>query len=51
MPNSLPILFLTGQADTASIVRAMRGGAEDFLEKTATLDVPFEAVRQALALA
>ena len=33
--NPLPLLFLTGQADTASTVRAMRGGAEDFLEKTA----------------
>jgi two-component system, LuxR family, response regulator FixJ len=49
MPNALPILFLTGQADTASVVRAMRGGAEDFLEKTAKLEVLFEAVRQALA--
>ena len=49
MPNALPILFLTGQADTASIVRAMRGGAEDFLEKTAKLEVLFDAVRQALA--
>ena len=32
-PNALPILFLTGQADTASVVRAMRAGAEDFLER------------------
>jgi len=36
MPDPLPILFLTGHADTASIVRAMRRGAEDFLEKTAS---------------
>jgi FixJ family two-component response regulator len=49
MPNTLPILFLTGQAETASIVRAMRGGAEDFLEKTAKLEVLFDAVRRALA--
>jgi len=49
MPNALPILFLTGQADTASVVRAMRGGAEDFLEKTVKLEVLFDAVRQALA--
>ena len=48
-PNALPILFLTGQADTTSIVRAMRGGAEDFLEKTAKLEVLFEAVSRALA--
>jgi RNA polymerase sigma factor (sigma-70 family) len=49
MPNPLPILFLTGHADTASIVRAMRGGAEDFLEKTAKLGVLLDAVRRALA--
>jgi len=49
MPNPLPILFLTGHADTALIVRAMRGGAEDFLEKTAKLGVLFDAVRRALA--
>jgi FixJ family two-component response regulator len=47
--NPLPLLFLTGQADTASTVRAMRGGAEDFLEKTAAKDVLLEAVRRALA--
>ncbi len=40
-PNSIPILFLTGNADIASSVRAMRGGAEDFLEKRA----PKEALR------
>jgi RNA polymerase sigma factor (sigma-70 family) len=44
----LPVVFLAGQADTASVVRAMRGGAEDFLEKTADNDVIFEAVRRAL---
>jgi len=41
--------FLTGQADTASVVRAMRGGAEDCLEKTADKDVLLEAVHRALA--
>ena len=44
----LPVLFLTGHADTASTVRAMRGGAEDFLEKTAAKEVLLEAVRRAL---
>jgi len=34
-PYPLPILFLTGHGDIPSSVRAMRGGAEDFLEKTA----------------
>jgi len=47
--SPLPVLFLTGQADTASTVRAMRGGAEDFLEKTADRGVLLEAVRRALA--
>ena len=45
----LPFLFLTGFADTASTVRAMRGGAEDFLEKCATKDLLLDAVRRALA--
>jgi FixJ family two-component response regulator len=45
----LPVLFLTGHADTASTVRAMRGGAEDFLEKTAPKELVLDAVRRALA--
>ena len=48
-PSPLPVLFLTGLADTASTVRAMRGGAEDFLEKTAERGVLLDAVRRALA--
>ena len=47
--NPLPVLFLTGHADTASTVRAMRGGAEDFLEKTAPKEFVLDAVRRALA--
>jgi FixJ family two-component response regulator len=45
----LPILFLTGHADIASTVRAMREGAEDFLEKTASGQELIAAVRRALA--
>jgi len=48
-PFPLPVLFLTGYADTASTVRAMRGGAEDFLEKTAAKELLLDAVRRALA--
>jgi FixJ family two-component response regulator len=48
-PNALPIVFLTGEAETALVVRAMRGGAEDFLDKTAKLEVLFDAVHRALA--
>ena len=33
--NSLPVVFLTGQGDIPATVRAMRGGAEDFLTKDA----------------
>ena len=47
--HPLPLLFLTGQGDIASTVRAMRGGAEDFLEKTAPRDELLDAVRRALA--
>jgi len=47
--NPMPLLFLTGQGDIASTVRAMRGGAEDFLEKRATKEQLLDAVRRALA--
>ena len=47
--HPLPLLFLTGHADTASTVRAMRGGAEDFLEKRAPKEQLLEAVQRALA--
>jgi FixJ family two-component response regulator len=42
--HPLPMLFLTGHADTASTVRAMRGGAEDFLEKRVPKEQLLEAV-------
>lgn len=47
--NPLPLLFLTGQGDIASSVRAMRGGAEDFLEKRASRQELLDAVQRALA--
>jgi FixJ family two-component response regulator len=47
-PHPMPLLFLTGHADTASTVRAMRGGAEDFLEKRAPKEQLLEAVQRAL---
>jgi len=47
--NPLPILFLTGHGDIPSSVRAMREGAEDFLEKRATKAHLLEAVQRALA--
>jgi two-component system response regulator FixJ len=47
--NPLPILFLTGYGDIPSTVRAMRGGAEDFLEKRAPKERLLDAVTRALA--
>ena len=47
-PNPLPILFLTGHGDIPSSVRAMRGGAEDFLEKRAPRKKLLDAVKRAL---
>jgi FixJ family two-component response regulator len=47
--NPLPLLILTGNGDIASTVRAMRGGAVDFLEKRASKEQLLDAVRQALA--
>ena len=47
--HPLPIVFLTGHGDIPSSVRAMRDGAEDFLEKRAPKDQILAAVQQALA--
>jgi len=47
--NPLTVLFLTGHADIPSSVRAMRGGAEDFLVKTAPKASLLDAIRRALA--
>jgi len=49
MLDPLPVLFLAGHPDIASVVRAMRGGAEDFLEKSTEKEILLEAVRRALA--
>ena len=47
-PYPLPILFLTGHGDIPSTVRAMRHGAEDFLEKSAPKKKLVDAVTRAL---
>lgn len=46
---TLPIIFLTGQGDIPSTVRAMRCGAEDFLEKRCAEAQLVDAVNRALA--
>jgi FixJ family two-component response regulator len=46
--NPLPLVFLTGHGDISSTVQAMRGGAEDFLEKRAPKAQLLGAIRRAL---
>ena len=45
----LPIVFLTGHADTATTVRAIKAGAEDFLTKPVSSQQLIEAIERALA--
>jgi len=47
--HPLPIVFLTGHGDIPSSVRAMRDGADDFLEKSAPKERLLAALRQALS--
>ena len=46
--NPLPVVFLTGQGDIPTTVRAMQGGAEDFLTKLAPKEKLLAAVERAL---
>jgi RNA polymerase sigma factor (sigma-70 family) len=45
----LPIVFITGHADTATTVRAIKAGAEDFLTKPASSEQLIAAIERALA--
>ncbi len=45
-----PIVFLTGHGDVRSAVRAMKGGAVDFLTKPVAGQVLIDAVRRAIAI-
>jgi FixJ family two-component response regulator len=47
--NPLPVVFLTGHGDIPSSVKAMRGGAEDFLTKGAPKEELITAIGRALA--
>ena len=47
--NPLPVVFLTGYADVAASVRAMKAGAVDFLTKPVEREALFEALQRALA--
>jgi FixJ family two-component response regulator len=44
----MPVIFLTGVGDITSTVRAMRGGAADFIEKIAPKAVLLDAIHRAL---
>ena len=46
--NALPVVFLTGYADVAASVRAMKAGAVDFLTKPVEREALFEALQRAL---
>ena len=48
--NALPVIFLTGYADVATSVQAMKAGAVDFLTKPIQREALFEALQRALAL-
>ena len=45
----LPIVFLTGHADTTMTVRAIKAGAEDFLTKPASSEQLIDAIERAMA--
>lgn len=47
--SPLPIVFLTGHADTATTVRAIKAGAEDFLTKPVSSERLIGAIERALA--
>ena len=45
----LPIVFVTGYADTPTTVRAIKAGAEDFLTKLASSEQLIDAIERAMA--
>jgi FixJ family two-component response regulator len=45
----LPVIFLTGQGNVRTSVRAMKSGAIDFLTKPVSADELIDAVQRALA--
>jgi FixJ family two-component response regulator len=47
--STLPIIFLTGHADTPTTVRVIKAGAEDFLTKPVSSEQLLDAIERALA--
>jgi FixJ family two-component response regulator len=49
LDSILPIVFVTGHADTPTTVRAIKAGAEDFLTKPASSEQLIDAIERAMA--
>ncbi|MGY8630875.1 response regulator transcription factor [Bradyrhizobium sp. 14AA] len=47
--STLPIIFLTGHADTPTTVQAIKAGAEDFLTKPVSSEQLLDAIGRALS--
>ena len=47
--SSLPIVFVTGHADTQTTVRTIKAGAEDFLTKPVESEQLLDAIERAMA--
>ena len=47
--SALPVVFLTGHGDIPTSVRAIKGGAEDFLTKPVSSEQLIDAIDRALA--
>jgi len=47
--STVPIVFLTGHVDTATIVQAIKAGADDFLTKPVSSEQLIDAIERALA--
>jgi FixJ family two-component response regulator len=47
--STLPIVFLTGHADTPTTVRAIKAGAEDFLTKPVEPEQLIDAIERAMS--
>jgi RNA polymerase sigma factor (sigma-70 family) len=47
--STLPIVFLTGHADTQTTVQTIKAGAEDFLTKPVSSDQLLRAIERAMA--
>src|SRR5262245_65224767 len=48
--QTMPVVFISGRADVPKTVRAMKGGAVDFLQKPVSEEALFPAAQKALAL-